>query len=203
MVKKMKMLFLSCLTIMLCISAIAVGTYALFSQEVKITNHLQAGTLSFKLERTNLVSTVGEGKIDDSTVDFSTTNTQNGNIFGFETGDMIVPTDTIIATMVLTYTGNLDFGYYVYLDMEDSVQSTWGNYLSVSLKDAQGNDLVGGSKDNPIEVEYVQSSEPMKIQFDVVLTFSKDASNDLQAKEAKFDLVVGAVQLTKELPTNP
>ena len=52
--KRLKTLLVCALSIMLCVTAVAVGTYALFSDNVTVKNHLQAGTLKATLTRTLL-----------------------------------------------------------------------------------------------------------------------------------------------------
>jgi len=91
--KKTKVIIISCITILVCLSLIIVGTYALFSQTVNIENHLQAGTLKVKLERTDLiwVELNVDGYLEenqDSTVkDFTSPTSEN--IFGIEDGVLV------------------------------------------------------------------------------------------------------------------
>ena len=49
--KKMRTLLLACVTILLCVTMIAGGTYALFTDEVRLSNHLIAGDMDITLER--------------------------------------------------------------------------------------------------------------------------------------------------------
>lgn len=56
--KKLRALLSAALTIMLSVSIGVAGTYALFSDSVEVTNHLQAGTLELGLTRTKLVKSV-------------------------------------------------------------------------------------------------------------------------------------------------
>ena len=196
MVKKIKMLFLSCLTIMLCISAIAVGTYALFSQEVTITNHLQAANLGFKLERTYIENTIGgipQAPVDESAnpTDFTSATTEN--IFGLTQNDYVVPTDSLTVTLKLTNTGNIAFKYWVELaNFQGEV--AFKDQLSIELLKEDGTAYDGGTEANPIIVQAGATA----LTFKVKVTF-KDLStnNDVMNKEVSFDLVVKAVQLVQ------
>ena len=54
MKNKIKILFISYAVILLCTCFIVTGTYALFTDSAKVTNHLKAGNLDIRLERVNL-----------------------------------------------------------------------------------------------------------------------------------------------------
>ena len=56
MSRRMRGVLLAAVLLMLCVSLIAGGTYALFTDKVILTNHLQAGNLNITLKRTNLTS---------------------------------------------------------------------------------------------------------------------------------------------------
>ena len=56
--KKLRALLSAALMIMLSVSIAVAGTYALFSDSVEVTNHLQAGTLELGLTRAKLVKSV-------------------------------------------------------------------------------------------------------------------------------------------------
>jgi len=53
---KKRSVLLSVMTLVLCLALVAGGTYALFSDQVTLTNHLEAGTLDITLTRTKLVT---------------------------------------------------------------------------------------------------------------------------------------------------
>ena len=85
--KKLRALLSAALTIMLSVSIGVAGTYALFSDNVEVTNHLQAGTLELGLTRTKLVKSVPDAttgmptKTEDATTrDFSAATSEN--VFG-------------------------------------------------------------------------------------------------------------------------
>ena len=54
MTKKKRTILLSVMTAVLCLALVAGGTYALFSDQVTLTNHLEAGKLDITLTRTYL-----------------------------------------------------------------------------------------------------------------------------------------------------
>ncbi|MBQ3493763.1 MAG: hypothetical protein IJA88_06615 [Clostridia bacterium] len=194
MVKKIKMLFLSCLTIMLCISAIAVGTYALFSQEVTLTNHLQAANLGFKLERTYIEKTIGgvvQTPVDETANPTDFTNATTENIFGLTQNDYVVPTDSLTVTLKLTNTGNIAFKYWVKLDNFVGEQS-FRDQLSIELLKEDGTAYDGGTETNPIIVQAGATALTFKVKvtFEDLIT-----NNSVMNKSVSFDLVVSAVQL--------
>ena len=50
MSSRIRVIFMSCITIMVCVAVMAVGTFALFAETFKVTNHLKAGSLDVTLE---------------------------------------------------------------------------------------------------------------------------------------------------------
>ena len=54
MAKRIRILVTAMATILICVALIAVGSYALFSDTTRVTNHLQAGDLDIKLWRIDL-----------------------------------------------------------------------------------------------------------------------------------------------------
>ena len=92
-------------TILICVALIAVGSYALFSDTTKVTNHLQAGDLDIKLWRIDLSGT----DMDDDgymaairdTDDKDFTDATVNNIFDIE-DKYIVPQSTYTAEMMIS-----------------------------------------------------------------------------------------------------
>lgn len=125
MTKKINILLMSAISILLCSILLVTGTYALFSDEVTVTNHLQAGELEATLTRVS----VNARKLDmDATsatygrlinqqiyedVVLDDTTSADLNAFGFEKNETIVPTGYSEATFVIENKGNVAFGYYV------------------------------------------------------------------------------------------
>ena len=81
--KKYRRLLLSCLTILLCLSALVALAYILFTDNIKLVNHLNAGDLEVTLTRTNLTGKVfgPDGQLrdysNDAHIDFSDPNDDN------------------------------------------------------------------------------------------------------------------------------
>lgn len=130
--KRVRTLLMASITIMLCMALLVGGTYALWSDNVKVSNHLQAGTLKVKLERTDLaqwkvdergvVSKVADEILADvKKMDFSGTVAEDAtkyekNVFGMDEPELIAPTSKYMATMRISNDGgNIAFDYNVYL----------------------------------------------------------------------------------------
>ena len=105
MTTKHRSMLFAIVTLVLCISLIAGGTYALFTDEAELHNHLQAGTLDITLTRTGLVTK----KLDNTTgvlvtkddyknpEDFSTPSEKN--VFEITDKDKIAPLTYFSADM--------------------------------------------------------------------------------------------------------
>ena len=97
-------------TILICVALIAVGSYALFSDTTRVTNHLQAGDLDIKLWRIDLA---GKG-LDDKgfmtdvkdTLDKDFTSTTTDNIFNLDNTKYVVPTSKYVAEMMIARNQN-------------------------------------------------------------------------------------------------
>ena len=61
MTRRNRSVLLSVLVLVLCLALIAGGSYALFTDEITLDQHLQAGTLKATLIRTELVKTELDG----------------------------------------------------------------------------------------------------------------------------------------------
>ena len=106
---KVGKLFLASMTIMLCIVALIAGTYALWTDSVTVSNHLEAGTLSLKLERVGLTKVVldSDGYLTEQTFTeeeayADLTDASEVNVFGIEANEKIVPGASYQATLVLS-----------------------------------------------------------------------------------------------------
>ena len=129
---KRRSLILSVLMMVLSLALVASGTYALFSDQVKMTHHLQAGVLDITLVRTNLAKTALDmdtgymktsSVADDPEKDFSNPNGEN--VFGIIKGKtLIVPCSTYTASMKITNNSDVAFGYWIEikLDVEGMTQ---------------------------------------------------------------------------------
>ena len=116
---KRRSLVMSVLMLVLSLALVASGTYALFSDQTKMTNHLQAGKLKItleriKLERTELDLVTGymkEQPVDETVVPFTDETTEN--VFGITDKTLIVPLSTYTATMKITNNSDVAFGYWI------------------------------------------------------------------------------------------
>jgi len=206
--KKITAIAVSCATIMVSAGIATAATYALFTDTVTLTNHLVAGNLDITLKRTNLEYTYidSEGmqqtKTDSTVKDFS--NPTTDNIFGFVAGDKFVPTDYRKATMQLSNSSTVAYGYYLEIKLNgdanefaeqllisvDTDTSTAGYEYTAHLDEG----LVIGDKTNPIGLVKVGSTADfiVKVSFDDL-----DTNNDAQDQEVDFDLIVHAIQKVK------
>ena len=131
MFKRKRALLIACSTILLCLALIVGGTYALFTDSAKVTNHLRAGFMDVTLIRTNythkvldlqtgyLTDRVATG--DELNVDFS--GVTNENLFGltmeddaataYDDRDLMVPGVSYRSEMKLTNNGTVAFNYTI------------------------------------------------------------------------------------------
>lgn len=204
--KKRRSVLMSVMTVMLCLTLIAGGTYALFSDQVTLTTHLKAGTLDITLERIKLVTKTidnDSGYLKDNDpsfekVDFS--KPTNRNVFDIDSGHKIVPGCSYTATLQLTNKTDVAFAYWIEIINRDFNGLELADQLEVSVKLGEGNEaskilsqgLTVGSSSNPIGILTKTSSAV----FDVSLVFADLANNnDAMNQSLNFDVVVHAVQV--------
>jgi len=201
-------------TLVLCISLIAGGTYALFTDEAELHNHLQAGTLDITLTRTGLVTK----KLDNTTgvlvtkddyknpEDFSTPSEKN--VFEITDKDKIAPLTYFSADMKIENNSDVAFIYWIEV-VNKSGDTPLDDQLLVTIKSAKGENsaylgkgLIVGSEAEYIGVVLKGGSA----DFTVSVLFVDDRSlseedekfiNNLAMKSSvDFDIVVHAVQYT-------
>lgn len=213
MTKRKRSLIMSVLTLLLCVALFAAGTYALFSDEVVLENHLQAGTLDITLTRTHLLSnSLNENtglldlKENPDDVDFSGENKRN--VFDIIKGKtLIVPGCWYSAEMQISNNSDVAFGYWLEIVFDDKDNLALADQLEVTVVTKNGETQgflsklsteIGliGSETKPISVLAKTKSEffTLKVEF-------KDLKNNNLAKSQSlsFDVVVHAVQI----PTAP
>lgn len=210
---KSRILLMALATVLCCLALIVGATYALFTDRVSVTNHLQAGTLKLTLVREKLTShnldPEGSGYMkneeDEDEMDF--TDPTDKNIFGLSESVLIVPTSTFTADMRIEHgtDSNVAFGYWIeiVLNTDDSdaelaeqlkVTVTYGDNEEAVKYLNQG--LTIGSDAAPIETIGVGETA----EFSVTLEFVNldNATNNLaQGQNVYFDLIVHAVQSTQ------
>lgn len=219
MTTKQKSLLLSTLLLVLCLALVAGGTYALFSDKVVLTNHLEAGTMDITLKRVNLITneldpTTGylkEGGTDE-TVDFSTPTDRN--IFDLAEGALLVPTSSYTAVMEITNdaaTSDVAFGYWFEIKFYDTTSAEFADQLTVTVttnygvegeevehtvKLTDGQTFIGSDSElvGTLDLTAANKTET----FAVSVTFEDlENNNDVKGKKVSFDLVVHAIQVVK------
>lgn len=202
--KKLRALLSAALTIMLSASIAVAGTYALFSDSVEVTNHLQAGTLELGLTRTKLVKSVPDAttgmptKTEDTTArDFSAATSEN--VFGI--GDeKIAPGSWYEVEMHVTNEGTVAFNYQVAIKLDAA--TTDENLEFAKQLTVYVNGATEGTKLSDCKIEngkIIVSDKLVKKnttdeKFTVKIVFNSLAGNATQGKEVTFDLIVMAEQ---------
>lgn len=208
MSKRIKIVTLSCVTVLCCLAFIVAGTYALYSDSTQVTNHLQAGELNIKLYRDKLTSAVlnDSGILELSTNNARTdfTNVTTENVFGLTDGVKIAPGSKFEAVLTLDNVGDVAVNYYLEFKLGGDVNelaqqlrltlSIEGkSEVSVMLSEL-GKKFTWGSENSPLGQVALSSSG----SFVVALEFvdNSGVNNDAQGQEISFDLIVHAVQAT-------
>lgn len=202
---KVRTLLVACIMIMLCAAMIVGGTYALWSDNVTVENHLSSGTLQVKLERISLTKTYLDNETgylvtagpDTTMIDFTDTNTADDNVFGIE-DEKVVPCSEYEAKLRLTNNGDVAFTYDVIIKLNSA-----SNALAEQLKVYIDGEDKGTLDQYAVDGKAVISTQTMAKndaakEFTVKIQFinDDDVNNDAQDKEVKFDLLVNAVQKT-------
>lgn len=211
--KKTLVLTFSIVVIVICLSLITMGTYALFSDTVTIEHHLQAGSLDVKLERTYLESkTLGfDGYLsyvtNDELVDFTDSTSETSNVFDLKGDELVAPGSSYEATMKLTNNGTVAFGYWIEINLKDENPSDLAKQVKVIVTtyDQDGKEVITevylenglsvGSETAYVGKLAVNSSANFKVK---VLFEDLSINNDAQNDEVNFDLIVHAVQVLEK-----
>lgn len=203
MAKNSKKMLIALITIVLCICMIVGGTYALFSDKITLTNHLQAGTLNITLKRTSLTTTLLDDEtgylktvIDDEELDF--TEETSENVFGLAEETKIVPQCSFAATMKISNNSDVAFSYSIQIKL-DGETNALAEQLKVTVSREGSEDQTATVKDDLIIENIETLTKNASDTFIVKVEFIDDDSiNDLaQDKTVKFDLIVSAVQVTE------
>ena len=181
------------------------GTYALWSDNVTVENHLSSGTLQVKLERISLTKTYLDNETgylvtagpDTTMIDFTDTNTADDNVFGIE-DEKVVPCSEYEAKLRLTNNGDVAFTYDVIIKL-NSASNALAEQLKVYIDGEDKGTLDQYAVDGKaiISTQTMAKNDAAK-EFTVKIQFinDNDINNDAQDKEVKFDLLVNAVQKT-------
>lgn len=207
---------LSVMTLVLCLALAAGGTYALFSDRVTLTNHLEAGTLDITLTRTNLVTTslnADTGFLvrteNSKDIDFSKPadpndpNAENKNVFDITDGMLTVPGCWYSAEMQIANNSDVAFGYWLEIVFDDTADLALAEQLKVTVTTVDGTTeaklsesagLIGAEAD-PIGVLAKTGSELFTISVEF-LDLQDGANNAAKGQSVSFDVIVHAVQIT-------
>jgi len=220
MLKRNRLLLMSSSVVMLCLALIIGATFALFTEEARITNHLQAGNLTASLVRHSYEYTVlgDDGVMDkvapdptDLEMDFSEAN--SNNFFGFDNSKTlkIVPGCSFKSVFTLENNGTTAFTYD--FDFVGTDGKQYSDVLAkqlyakiVSIADDGSETLIAegtlykfltdeGAVYTNNELLKVDASSATKFCVTVSFTYS-DNNNDAENAEVWFDFVVNAYQYT-------
>ena len=207
---------MSVMTLMLCLALVAGGTYALFTDAVRLTTHLQAGELDITLKRISLESKVlaDDGFLDtkfsEEVVNF--TNPTTRNVFDITDETLVVPMCYYIATMQIENHSDVAFGYWIEIDL-GSRDAEFAKQLEVVVQASNGDKIVQrlsieekmlGSETKPVAILPIGGSDIFKI----TVTFVDDrddksiVNNDAMNQNVYFDVIVHAVQVTDRPQSN-
>lgn len=224
MTRKKRSVLMSVLTLLLCLALVASGTYALFSDQVTLKNHLVAGTLDITLIRTNLttlsldnntgflVKTENPKDIDFSKpADLNDPNAENKNVFDITDETLIVPGSMYSAEMQIQNNSDVAFGYWLEIVFDDTVDLTLAEQLKITVTTvdksksisgmlSENAGLIGGESDH-IGV-LAKSGAAL---FTITVEFcdlDHSVNNNAKSTSFDFDVVVHAVQVTTAPSTN-
>ena len=195
-------LLISGSVVLLCLSVIVGMTWALFSDQEVVTNHLKAGDLDVTLVRTKLTSTylTNRGFLDTITdeTDKDFTNGTSENVFALD-GAVIVPQSKYIAEMQVANQSDVAFGYWVEIVYTGSANVELAEQISVTVNTAEAKllnqGLTVGSESEPIAVLGVGDASDFTVTVEF-LDLDSAINNQAQGDNVTFDLVVHAVQYT-------
>lgn len=219
--KKARAIMLAVITMLLCVSLIAFGTYALFTDSQTLTVHLNAATLDIGLVRTNLDynSLADDGyeyeHIGENTevVDFTEATTRN--LFDVTDDTLIAPGCWYEATLKIVNNGTVAFGWWLDVTLKGDVTEL-ANQLEVTVTECNPDGTVKdggrtetqllkdgthiGSKDAPFGHFAIGTDNTVAV-FKVKVMFKNldtdgSVNNAAQNLKAGFDVVVNAVQDT-------
>lgn len=216
MTTKKRSVLMSVLTIMLSLALFAGGTYALFTEEVTFTNHLQAGTMDVTLTRTHAETLTLDPKTgfmirNEITDPEPFTSANDKNVFGLSAGELIVPGCKYSATLNIKNDetkSDVAFDYWVQIVYKGDLTLDLANQLKISVKtDSDKTEetllstgLTLGQKGAPLGTLAKGDSE----SFTVTVEFVDDdkVNNAAQSQALNFDIVVHAVQSLRVIATS-
>ena len=209
MTKNQRSVLVTVIIFVLCLAMVAAGTYALFSSDANIKNHLQAGKLDVTLTRTKLTTYSLNDKgelaetVSDEIVDFSEVTERN--VFDVDGDVLFVPLCRYSAEMQIKNNGNVTFGYWIEVEYDNETYIALADQIMVTITTAGGSineklsDCRGfiGSSGNPIGIldEYETADFTISIEF---LDLKGEENNEAKASRVDFDVLVYAVQIVED-----
>ncbi len=217
---KVRTMLLASVMIMLCTSVIVGGTYALWSDQVSVKNHLSAGSLKVELKRTYLekfaLDSEGSGHLTKTVDDKETSTT--ANMFGISNDDVIVPSTYYAARLKLTNSGDVAINYVVSIEVDKNSDVELAKQIIVHVGDKQkaifdesnGYSMSPNDTDcqylvketNNGKIDYLTNeigsgslNKKQETEFWVeVLYLDLNNNNDSQNQKLSFDIYVDATQ---------
>lgn len=204
---KIKALLMASVMIMLCSVMVVGGTYALWSDSVKVNTHLSAGTLKVELTRTYLEKyTLNDNMYMEKTTD-AEEETNMENFFGIGANEKIVPTSYYAAKLKLENKGSVAIKYTVQIKAKDGSAQELAKQIKVYIGQGEADNvtytesefLMSGNNESTTiivasgEMDKTKSTTEfwVKVQFE-----DGKNNNDAQNKSVNFDLLVTATQKT-------
>ena len=209
-------LLISSALILLCFTIIAGMSWALFTDTETLNHHLKAGDLDITLIRTNLITKTLDNESGflveaEYPADVNFTNSNN-NLFDLTDDSLIVPCSEYIAEMQIKNNSDVAFRYWLELDFKGG-SGVLANQLRVTVTTNDGqvketwlrNGFLVGSENEPISILAKGGAEMFTVKVEFVddrLPDTDFINNDAMNDDAKFDVVIHAVQEINA-PTSP
>jgi predicted ribosomally synthesized peptide with SipW-like signal peptide len=202
---KKRTLLLSALTALLGVSVAVGASYALFTDQVTVNNHLSAGSLDVGLYRVEYKENVlvADGTMAESTPDTTRVDlTQNADKL-FVIDDLFVPTSWYETTVEVSNSGDVAFDYGVRILWKDDPANDKDQIIAeqiqitISVGDTQKEQFyLCDCADYDVVLGSMLKGDAAE-QFTVKAEFvNRDANNAAMQAEIEFDLQVYATQKT-------
>ena len=202
---KKRTLLLSALTALLGVSVAVGASYALFTDQVTVNNHLSAGSLDVGLYRVEYKENVlvADGTMAESTPDTTRVDlTQNADKL-FVIDDLFVPTSWYETTVEVSNSGDVAFDYGVRILWKDDPANDKDQIIAeqikitISVGDTQKEQFyLCDCADYDVVLGSMLKGDAAE-QFTVKAEFvNRDDNNAAMQAEIEFDLQVYATQKT-------
>ena len=202
---KKRTLLLSALTALLGVSVAVGASYALFTDQVTVNNHLSAGSLDVGLYRVEYKENVlvADGTMAESTPDTTRVDlTQNADKL-FVIDDLFVPTSWYETTVEVSNSGDVAFDYGVRILWKDDPANDKDQIIAeqiqitISVGDTQKEQFyLCDCADYDVVLGSMLKGDAAE-QFTVKAEFvNRDDNNATMQAEIEFDLQVYATQKT-------